>query len=440
MLRIGLVLCTILFFIGCRTAPLPDAGTTNSGALSPTSTVITVSLNSVQPTSTAPVSPTNPPTVTRALTIEPSPTITLSATGTVTPTARAAARPRPTLAPKGRAKLTQILSGHRVTAFFVGPDGSLYYGVAPSDESLQTPSEPVFQLWKKPNGAEPIALTPATMRLIGGILVRDGTVYFDELGTLRRMPDNNQTQEGQVIIHYPQYVDKKSLPYGHMNHSLAEYNVNGQAVMLMGMGSLLDSSFPCEACPANIAPPYYEDFPTGRINYATFDWLNQTDNFVATHGVAGQFDEFARGVRNPWALTVGALNGQTHVLAVDDDPAFTPEKSDKNPANSGDELNDVRQFGNYGHPYAYAGQEPAIGGIPPVVVFEDGSVPSGVAIAANKVFVGLHNANMVARVDIQKRTYTPVLQGISPFNLFAVGNVLYVSDFNGIYMIDASGL
>jgi hypothetical protein len=47
---------------------------------------------------------------------------------------------------------------------------------------------------------------------------------------------------------------------------------------------------------------------------------------------------------------------------------------------------------------------------------------------------------MVVKVDLQRRTFTPVIQGISPFNLFALGNLLYVADFDGIHVIDASRL
>jgi hypothetical protein len=478
MSRIGFVTLVMFLLMACSPVPLPNpnsssaanttpnsSSTSASESVNATATTSPSSAPSAAPTNTVVLTPTAlpttlPPTPTQTATATPvltttlSPTITPFDATTITPTAFVTAsialsttptvpatlRPRPTSTPAGPKTLTPLLLGQRVTAFFVGPDGSLYYGVAPSDESLQFPARPVFQLWKKPAHGDPFALTPASMRLIGGVLVHNGMIYFNEQGALRRMPDNNQVQEGEVVIRYPMYVNNENLPYGHMNHSLAVYNLNGQEVMLMAMGSLLDSSFPCAGCPANIAPPYYEDFPTGRINYATFSWLDSAHNFDAVHGVAGQFDEFARGVRNPWSITVGTVNGQTHILAVDDDPAFTPEKSDNNPANAGDELNDIKQFGNYGHPYVYAGQEPALGAIPPVVVFPDGSVPSGVAIAAGKVFVGLHNASMVVKVDLQKRTYTPVLQGIAPFNLFAVGNSLYVSDFNGIYVIDASGL
>src|SRR5262249_32893026 len=125
--------------------------------------------------------------------------------------------------------------------------------------------------------------------------------------------------------------------------------------------------------------------------------------------------------------------GQTHIFAIDNDPAFTPEKYDNVPNNAGDELNDIQFHGDYGHPYSYGGGQP-------VVNFNDGSVPSGVAVAAGKIFVGLHDARMVAKVDPVHHTYTPVLQNIEPFNLLGVGNTLYVADFDGIHVIDASGL
>ncbi len=373
------------------------------------------------------------PTFTRTPTASPTLTATVGVSVTQVPTRQPTLRPRPTEAPKGSAVLTPFVSGQRVTAMYVGPDGSIYYGVAPNDESLQTPLQPVFQLWKLPPGGAPMPITPATMRLIGGVLVHNGTIYFSEAGALRRMPDNRGVQEGQVVIHFPTIAGNVNLPYGHMNHALATYNLNGQEVLLMAVGSLLDSSFPAAGVPANISEPYYEDFPTGRIDYATFDWLENTHEFVATHGVEGQFDEFARGFRNPWGLTVADVGGQTRILAVDNDPSFTPEKYDADEQNAGDELNEVLWHTQYGHPYVYGGSQP-------IVNFPDGSVPSGVAVAAGKVFVGLHNRSMVVKVDLAKRTWTPVIDGISPFSLFGAGNLLYVADFDGIHVIDASGL
>lgn len=381
---------------------------------------------------TAPFTLTLSPTV--SFTLEISPTETISVTRV--PTARVTPRPRATAAPKGPATLTQLFAGQRVTAMYVSGDGTIYYGVAPSDESLQFPARTVFQLWKWSPGSAPFAITPATMHLIGGVLVHNGMIYFNEQGTLRRLRDGTQAGEGEVVIRYPGYLNNKDLPYGHMNNSLAEYNLNGQDVMLMGMGSLWDSSFASAGQPAVHFIPDYEHFPTGRINYATFDWLDNTHDFTANDGVAGQFDEFARGVRNPWSLAVGTVNGKTHIFTVDNDPAFTPEKSDNDPANAGDEVNDIVFGGNYGHPYAYG----MASNIQPIVVFPDGSVPSGVAIAAGKLFVSLQNGGIIAKVDIAKRTYTPVLTNISPFNLFGVGNLLYVADFDGIHVIDASGL
>lgn len=410
-------------------ATLVSANTpTATLTLSPTvrATSIVSSTNVISPTNVISVSPTI------SFTEGISSTVAISVTRV--PTRRVT--PKPTAEPAGPATLTQLFSGQRVTAMYVSGDGTIYYGVAPSDESLQFPAQTVFQLWKWSPGSSPIAISPATMHLIGGVLVHNGNIYFNEQGALRRRPDDNKSEEGEVVIRYPGYLDNKNLPYGHMNHALATYNLNGQEVMLMAMGSLLDSSFPGAGVPADIAPPYYEHFPTGRINYATFDWLDNTHDFTANDGVAGQFDEFARGVRNPWSMTVGTLNGQTHILAVDDDPAFTPEKSDDIPNNAGDEVNDIVFGGNYGHPYAYG----MASNIQPIVVFPDGSVPSGVAIAANKIFVSLQNGNMIVKVDLVKRTYTPVITNISPFNLFAVGNLLYVADFDGIHVIDARGL
>lgn len=439
------------------TLPVPQASVTTqapptvqstntaqpTAALSATARATSIAANS--PTWTAAASRT------RTATVRATPTVVaselVSRTNVITATATlsvtrvpATPRPRPTATPRGPATLTRLFGGQRVTAMYVGGDGTIYYGVAPSDESLQFPDQQVFQLWKWSPGGAPIAITPDTMRMIGGVLVYNGMIYFNELGALRRMPDNGQSQEGQVVIRFPMYPGNRDLPYGHMNHALAVYTLNGQEVLLMAMGSLWDSSFPGAGLPASRFLPDYEPFPTGRIVYATFDWLNSVNDYVATNGVAGQFDELARGVRNPWGMTVGVVNGQTHILAVDDDPAFTPEKSDGNPANAGDELNDIRLATNYGHPYVYAGQEPALGNTPPIVVFDDGTVPSGVAVAAGKVFVGLTFRSQVVKVDLANRTYTPVLTGISPFNLFGVGNLLYIADFDGVHVIDAGGL
>lgn len=387
---------------------------------------------------------TNTPTVTVTADVAATPTVsatqaipaTATKAATRTPTVRATTRPSATRAPTGPAVLTQLFSGQRVTAMYVSGDGTIYYGVAPSDESLQFPARTVFQLWKWSPGGAPYAITPPTMHLIGGVLVHNGMIYFNEQGTLRRLRDGTQPSEGEIVIRFPGYLNNRDLPYGHMNNSLATYNLNGREVMLMGMGSLWDSSFASAGQPAVHFIPDYEHFPTGRINYAAFEWLDNTHDFTANNGVAGEFDEFARGVRNPWSMAVGTVNGKTHILAVDNDPAFTPEKSDDNPANAGDEVNDIVQFGNYGHPYAYG----MASNIQPIVVFRDGSVPSGVAVAAGKIFVSLQNGNEIVKVDLVKRTYTPVLTNISPFNLFGLGNLLYVADFDGIHVIDARGL
>lgn len=440
------------------TLPLPQPSDTALPTITPPpsetalSTLQPTLVSSNSPTATLTVSPSVTATGSLSGTNVISPTNVISASPTISftegisstvgisvtavPTVHVTPRPRPTTAPAGPAILTQLFSGQRVTAMYVSGDGTIYYGVAPSDESLQFPAQTVFQLWKWSPGSSPIAISPATMHLIGGVLVHNGMIYFNEQGALRRRPDDNKAEEGEVVIRYPEYLGNKNLPYGHMNHALANYTLNGQPVMLMAMGSVLDSSFPGAGVPANIAPPFYEHFPTGRINYATFDWLDNTHDFTANDGVAGQFDEFARGVRNPWSMTVGVINGQTHIFAVDNDPAFTPEKSDNIPNNAGDEVNDIVLGGNYGHPYAYG----MASNIQPIVVFPDGSVPSGVAVAAGKLFVSLQNAAMIVKVDLAKRTYTPVLTNISPFNLYAVGNLLYVADFDGIHVIDARGL
>jgi hypothetical protein len=225
-----------------------------------------------------------------------------------------------------------------------------------------------------------------------------------------------------------------------VNHSLAQGIVNGQEALLIGVGSIRDSAFPAAATAQDIQLPYYEDFPTGRVLYATFDWLENAHEYQATRGVAGQFDEMARGVRNPWGIAIGTVNGKYYILNADNDPAFTPEKNDPNTNNAGDELNEIQIATSYGHPYAYGGQEPSIGAKPPLVNFPDGSVPSGVAIANNKVFVSLQNASMVVKVDLAKGTWTPVLTQVQPYNLFGVGDWLFIADFGGIRVLDARSL
>lgn len=390
--------------------------------------------------SPTPTRTTTPPfrTATPSLltTFGPTPTATPFVFSTVAGTRVPSTRPRATVAPTVSKEPEQLVQDQIVTAVYADGNGTLYYGVAQKPEYLAETMHGGYALWKKSPGSDPVQLTPWTMNVIGGIRVRGGVIYFNEAGALRRMSDNGTEQEGEVVIRFTNL----SKIYAHVNHSLTTAVVNGQEALLIGVGSVRDSAFPAAGAAQDIQLPYYEDFPTGRILYATFDWLEQQHEYVATRGVAGQFDEFARGVRNPWGMTSGVVNGAFHILAADNDPAFTPEKNDANLSDAGDELNDILQATSYGHPYAYAGQEPAVGAKPPIVIFPDGSVPSGVAIAGGKVFVSLQNAGMIVSVDIAKRTWKPGLTNVQPYNIFGTGNLLYIADFGGIRVMDARSL
>lgn len=350
--------------------------------------------------------------------------------------------------PLGPDSLAPFVTDQIVTALYVDDSGAIYYGVAREVDGVHNPSLADHAVWKKLPGAPPIQLTPYLYRLIGGIVVHNGTVYFNEggqpgdglthgVGNLRRMPDDNGQHKADIVLHYPSL----SVIWAHVNHALAIFKLNGQDVLLMAVGSIIDSNYDSPDHLSAIQPPFYEAFPTGRILFANFSWLDSTSNYQVTEGVAGQFDEFARGFRNPWAMTTGKIGGQVHVYAVDNDPAFTPAKSD--PAfvtNTGDEVNDVFQAKDYGHPFAYGGTEAAIGDIPPIAGFPKGSVPSGVAVASGKLFVSLHDAGIVVKVDVVRHTWTPVLKQVQAFNLFGNGNLLYVADFSGVHVIDASRL
>jgi hypothetical protein len=376
--------------------------------------------------------------------------LTLSSTPTATFTAVPVlavpvptSRPTPIPAP---AVLTFVVSNQIVTSLYRDPSGAIYYGVAKDANGIGFPSLTDHAVWKLPVGGAPIQLTPYVYRLIGGVVVHNGTIYFNEggqagdgkpgVGNLRRMPDDNAQHDAEIVLHYPTL----SVIWGHVNHALAVYPVNGQEALLMAVGSILDSNYDPDPRFAGIQPPWYEPFPTGRILYATFTWLDQTHNYKVTQGVAGQFDEYARGFRNPWAMTAGVIDGKSHVFAVDNDPALTPAKKDSKVVADGDEVNDVYQAKDYGHPFAYGGNEPAFGDVPPITNFPKGSVPSGVAVAAGKLFVALHDGGMIVKVDLQHGTWAPVLTNIQPFNLFGYANLLYVADFGGIRVIDASGL
>lgn len=400
-----------------------------ASSASPTPTATARATAAATKIATAPAKKTAALAATKQLT-------TPAAIATRLPTATRARPTAPIRAPK---TLTQLVSDQIVTAVYADPAGTLYYGVAEKPEFLAETLHGGYSLWKKSPGSEPKEITPRTNNVIGGVTVRGGVIYFNEAGTLRRMSDDGNVHEGEVVIRFANL----SKIYGHVNASLAQANVNGQEALLIGVGSVRDSAFPAAGAAQDVQIPYYEDFPTGRILYAAFAWLENAHEYNAVHGIAGQFDEMARGVRNPWGMAVGVVNGKTHILAADNDPAFTPEKNDSNPNNAGDELNDIFIASNYGHPFVYGNLDITIGDIrflPPIVVFPDGSVPSGVAIANGKVFVALQNASMIVKVDIARRTFTPVLTNVQPYNLFGTGNLLYVADFGGIRVIDATGL
>ncbi len=416
------------------TRPLPTFTPTRTATSPglPTFTPTRTLTRATPPTRTA----TRAGTTSGARSITRTPTRVVAGARTVTAATVLATRPRPTLTPTISTGMQELVSDQIVTAVYASPDGTLYYGVAQRPEFLAETLSGGYALWKKPVDGAPYPLTPWTMNVIGGVTVRGGVIYFNEGGTLRRMPDDNVVHEGEVVIRFPTV----SKIYGHVNSSLAQGVVNGKEALLISVGSSRDSAFPAQGTAQDVYLPYYEDFPNGRILYANFDWLESTHEYQATRGMAEQFDELARGVRNPWGMTAGLVDGQYHVLAADNDPAFVPEKNDGNPANAGDELNDIYLAGNYGHPYVYGGSEVALGYQTPIVVFPDGSVPSGVAIAAGKGFVSLQNAGMIVQVDLKKRTYRPVLTGVQPYNLYGVGSLLYIADFGGVHVIDARSL
>ncbi|MBI1801513.1 MAG: hypothetical protein HYR71_07785 [Chloroflexi bacterium] len=362
-------------------------------------------------------------------------------TATRPPTAVPRPRPTPTtsaiLIPQSAAKvLMPVVTGHIVTALYRDETGAIYFGAAQDASAIAEPMKGGYAIWKKPSHGEPIPLTPPVYNLIGGIVVYHGLIFFNEAGALQRMPDDDQMHNAEAVLSYPVI----SQIYGHVNHALAKFTLAGQDVLLMAMGSVMDSNYAAPGVLSGIKPPAYEDFPTGRINYAPLSWLSSVTGYEGRPGGAGEVYEFARGFRNPWAMTVGFLGGQQQVFAIDNDPAFTPEKNDANLANAGDEVNDIVFGGHYGHPFAYAGRETIFGFFPPVAVLPDGSVPSGVAIAAGKLFVSLHDAGLIVEVDPVHHTWQPMMTGIQPFNLFGYDNLLYVADYGGVRVFDASGL
>ncbi len=354
----------------------------------------------------------------------------LTPTPQVTPTSLAASSP----------ELAWVVTDQPVTALYVNSAGDIYYGSPSSIDGVDNPFLGNSALWKKPAKGEPIQLTGNSHNLIGGIAVYNGNIYFDEAGALDRIPDDNQLHEQvDTVLRFPVL----SQIYGHLNSSLAISTWRNVPILLLSVGSRIDSNFDDVGHPSGIQPPWYEDFPTGRILFANLPWLETTHNYAITPNGTGQVYEYARGVRNPWGMTVGALNGQTHVFAVDNDPAFRPEKYDPNPQNAGDELNDIVFGIDYGHPYYYAGEEPP----PyrkPIAVFLDGSVPSGVAIAGGRLFVSLYQAKMIVEVDPTnpdyKHSWKPALTGIDPFTIAANGTLLYVANWQGIRVIDVDTL
>jgi hypothetical protein len=339
-------------------------------------------------------------------------------------------------APIGATTLSWVVQNRIVTSMYEDANGTIFFGAVEGPDGLADPFHAQASLWEKPANGEPFQLSDWIYGLIGGIVVHNGTIYFNQAGALMRMPIGARPNSAEVILHYPILSEI----YGHLNHSLVPYKLNGEDVLLMAVGSVIDSSYDTPLHPSGIQYPYYEPFPTGRILYAKFPWLDSVRNYQVVQGSGDDFEEYARGFRNPWGMAVGVVDGRTRVFVADNDPAFTPEKYDSNPANAGDELNELFQSKNYGHPFLYAGREPALGMVPPIVVFPDGSVPSGVAIANGQVFVALDHEQVVVRVDVNKRTYATVIDNVQPFNIFGYGNLLYVVDFSGIRVIDVRTL
>lgn len=332
--------------------------------------------------------------------------------------------------------LSWVVTDKRVTAMYRDESGAIYFGGPKTTQGIPNPFHAEAAVWKKPLNGEPIQLTPFKYNAIGGIVAHNGFIYFNEAGSLRRLPDDNQMHEAEVVLHFP----RLSKIYMHINHALVRYTLNGEDVLLIAVGSMLDSNFDAPQHFSGIQPPYYEDFPTGRILYARLSWLEGIRNYEVREDRPGEVSEFARGVRNPWSMAVGFIAGRTRVFAADNDPTFTPEKLDSDPRNAGDELTEVFQGRHHGHPYFYAGREPEPDYVKPIAVFPDGSVPSGVAVAAGKLFVALHDAGMIVKVDFATGSWTPVLTDIQAFNLFGYGNLLYILDWSGIRVVDARGL
>ena len=366
----------------------------------------------------------------------------LSKTASLSPNAGAtpAQTPTPTALTSDSPDLTWVVTNQPVSAMYVDAAGNLYYGAPATTDGIANPFTPDSALWEKPVSGAPVQLTPNSHNLISGIVVYDGMIYFDEAGSLDRIPDDNQMHaQADVVLRFPNL----SQIYGHINSALALYTYQGEPALLISVGSVIDSYMDSPGHPSGIQLPYYEDFPTGRIIFAKLAWLETAHNYAVDLNGNGQVYEFARGLRNPWAMTVGELGGQTQIFAVDNDPAFTPEKCDSDPQNAGDELNRIVFGVDYGHPFFYAGREPDPAGRP-IAVFFDGSVPSGVAIADGKLLVSLYQAGTIVQVDPNKpdmkHAWTPVLTGIGAFNLASQGHLLYIATWRGIQVIDASEL
>lgn len=349
--------------------------------------------------------------------------------------------PAPTPTPAMRVEavppgLSWVVTDKRVTAMYRDENGAIYFGGPKGTQGIVNPFKAEAAVWKRLPSGEILQLTPFKYNLIGGIVVHHGYIYFNEAGNLRRIPDDNQMHEAEVVLHFPHL----SKIYMHINHALVKYKLHGEDVLLIAVGSRLDSNYDAPNHFSGIQPPYYEDFPTGRILYAPLSWLETVRDYEVREDRPGEVSEFARGVRNPWSMAVGFIGGRWRVFAADNDPTFTPEKLDSDPQNAGDEVTEIFRGKHHGHPYFYAGREPEPEYVKPIAVFPDGSVPSGVAVAAGKLFVALHDAAMVVKVDIHTGQWTPVLTDIEPFNLFGYGNLLYIADWSGIRVIDARGL
>jgi len=136
----------------------------------------------------------------------------------------------PTAIP-GPTALTAVVTNQITTVVYRDDSGAIYYGVAREEDGVHDPSVTDHAVWKKPVNGDPIQLTPYIYRIIGGIVVHNGTIYFNEggqpgtalpgVGNLRRIPDDNGEHNADIVLHYPVL----STIWGHTNSALVKYKV-----------------------------------------------------------------------------------------------------------------------------------------------------------------------------------------------------------------------